>query len=135
MNIIPSNLVAPLFSAGVLLCAAAPRIEAQSIVVAWGQNAAGQCNVPALPSGLSYVDIEASWAHTAARRSDGSLVLWESNGWGQFLARRSRDEKRPAISMPVRYATPGSQLRMTWLRSHAALDCGVVDQAACVRGT
>jgi Regulator of chromosome condensation (RCC1) repeat len=55
-------------------------------VVAWGDNGAGQCNVPALPGGLTYVEIAAGWAHTVARRSDGSLVAWGDNGWGQCNA-------------------------------------------------
>ena len=28
-------------------------------VVAWGDNAYGQCNVPALPAGLTYVEVAA----------------------------------------------------------------------------
>src|SRR4030095_7826128 len=43
-------------------------------VVAWGDNLYGQCNVPVLPAGLSYVEIEAGFGHLVARRSDGSVV-------------------------------------------------------------
>jgi hypothetical protein len=52
-------------------------------VVAWGDNADGQCNVPALPGGLAYVEVDASLYHSMARRSDGSLVGWGSNLYGQ----------------------------------------------------
>ena len=53
-------------------------------VVAWGHNGWGQCNAPALPSGLSYVEIAAGNAHTVARRSDGSVVAWGNNQFGQL---------------------------------------------------
>ena len=52
-------------------------------VVAWGNNACGQCNVPALPAGLTYVEVAAGDGHTVARRSDGSVVAWGNNGYGQ----------------------------------------------------
>ena len=52
-------------------------------VVAWGDNGAGQCNVPALPGGFSYVEIAAGGYHTVARLSDGSVVAWGNNGNGQ----------------------------------------------------
>ena len=46
-------------------------------VVAWGSNNYGQCNVPALPAGLTYVEVAAGGiGHTVARRSDGSVVAW-----------------------------------------------------------
>src|SRR5688572_24723553 len=46
-------------------------------VIAWGNNWDGQCIVPTLPAGLSYVEIAAAGnssgdgSHTVARRSDG----------------------------------------------------------------
>src|SRR5712675_1997709 len=51
--------------------------------LAWGDNHSGQCNMPALPAGLTYVEIGAGWAHAAARRSDGSVVAWGDNTYGQ----------------------------------------------------
>jgi hypothetical protein len=39
--------------------------------------------VPALPSGLTYVDIAAGGSHTLARRSDGTVVAWGDNTSGQ----------------------------------------------------
>jgi len=50
--------------------------------VAWGLNDYGQCDVPALPPGLTYVEIAAGddyfqiSGYTLARRSDGSAVAW-----------------------------------------------------------
>jgi hypothetical protein len=52
-------------------------------VVAWGDNRYGQCNVPALPPGLSYVEVATVSFHTVARRSDGSAVAWGHNFYGQ----------------------------------------------------
>jgi hypothetical protein len=52
-------------------------------IVAWGLNNDGQCNVPTLPTGLSYVEVAAGRFHTVARRSDGSVVAWGDNGDGQ----------------------------------------------------
>src|SRR5262245_27030903 len=62
-------------------------------VVAWGLNAyqsyvsattlSGQCTVPTLPPGLSYVDVAAGRWHTVALRSDGSAVAWGWNYYGQ----------------------------------------------------
>ena len=52
-------------------------------VVAWGSNRYGQCNVPALPVGLTYVEVAAGDYHTVARLSDGSVVAWGYNVYGQ----------------------------------------------------
>ncbi|MFT7486147.1 MAG: hypothetical protein ACI9F9_002001 [Candidatus Paceibacteria bacterium] len=49
-------------------------------VVQWGYTWGV---VPPLPTGLSYVEIDAGNAHTLARRSDGSVVAWGDNGYGQ----------------------------------------------------
>jgi hypothetical protein len=40
--------------------------------------------VPPLPPGIAYVDVEAGQYFTAARRSDGSVVTWGSNAYGQL---------------------------------------------------
>ncbi|MHC5212513.1 MAG: RCC1 domain-containing protein [Planctomycetota bacterium] len=75
-------------------------LQADGQVQAWGNNSSGQCDVPALPAGLSYVEVAAggavffdfsgipafgypSQAHSLARRSDGSIVAWGSNSYGQ----------------------------------------------------
>ena len=39
--------------------------------------------MPALPGGLTYVEIAAGGHHTVARRSDGSVVAWGCNNYGQ----------------------------------------------------
>src|SRR6188472_2589098 len=48
-------------------------------VVAWGDNNYGQCNVPTLPAGLTYIGAAAGAAHTVALRSDGSIIVWGSD--------------------------------------------------------
>jgi len=52
-------------------------------IVAWGDNFYGQCNIPALPAGVSYVDVAVSQNHTLALRSDGALAAWGDNTYGQ----------------------------------------------------
>jgi hypothetical protein len=64
--------------------------------VAWGNNAHGQCNVPALPSGLAYVEVAAGSYHTLARRSDGTVVAWGNNAQGQCNV--------PALPSGISYA-------------------------------
>ena len=39
--------------------------------------------MPTLPPGLSYVEVAAGNYYTVARRSDGSVVAWGNNSWGQ----------------------------------------------------
>jgi len=68
---------------GVALVFLGGSASAQSQIVAWGDNSFGQCNVPVLPSGLSYVQVSAGMYHTVARRSDGTLVAWGYNFYGQ----------------------------------------------------
>ena len=46
-------------------------------------DSAGQCTVPALPPGPTYVGIACGSAHTIARRSDGSVVAWGNNADSQ----------------------------------------------------
>jgi hypothetical protein len=63
-------------------------------LLAWGANGYGQCNVPALPNGVTYVEVAPGgfWTgpggigtlgHTVARRSDGVVVAWGDNTYGQ----------------------------------------------------
>jgi hypothetical protein len=51
--------------------------------VAWGLNNFGQCDVPPLPPGLTYVDVDAGYGYAFARRSDGSIVSWGDGSGGQ----------------------------------------------------
>jgi len=53
---------------------------AQTHVVAWGENYSGQCDVPVLPAGLSYVEVAAGYEHNVARISDGTVVTWGDTG-------------------------------------------------------
>ena len=48
-------------------------------------------NVPALPSGLTYVEIAAGGYQTVARRSDGSVVAWGDNSSRQFTVAATTD--------------------------------------------
>ena len=52
-------------------------------VVVWGLDRNGQCGVPALPSGLTYLKVSAGTDHCAAIRSDGSCVAWGNDFFGQ----------------------------------------------------
>jgi len=47
-------------------------------VLAWGDTTWGKTIVPALPTGLRYVQIATRHNHALARRSDGTVVAW---GW------------------------------------------------------
>jgi alpha-tubulin suppressor-like RCC1 family protein len=54
---------------------------ASSTVRAWGNNSAGQCDVP---QGLSnVVAIVAGYTHSLALRVDGSVVAWGDNDYGE----------------------------------------------------
>jgi alpha-tubulin suppressor-like RCC1 family protein len=55
-----------------------------------GRQRLGQCNVPALPPGLSYVEVAAGEWHAVARRSDGSVVAWGNNYSVSATCRRCR---------------------------------------------
>jgi alpha-tubulin suppressor-like RCC1 family protein len=68
--------------AGAVPCTLALRSD--GTIAAWGDPSVGQLDVPALPSGLKYVEIAAGGAHNVARRSDGTLVAWGENAFGQL---------------------------------------------------
>ena len=51
-------------------------------VVACGNNAYEQCNIPALDEGLMYSDVFAGFRHTVLLRSDGTVVACGRNGEG-----------------------------------------------------
>jgi hypothetical protein len=52
-------------------------------VVAWGDDSAGQCVVPALRGGFRYTEVAAGDRHAVALCSDGSVVAWGDDAWGQ----------------------------------------------------
>jgi len=78
-------------------------LKSDGSIAAWGNNRSGQCDAPALPPGLTYVEVSAggateitfvwgtnstwgtAWnaAHSTARLSSGSLAAWGNNGYGQ----------------------------------------------------
>lgn len=56
-------------------------LKTNGTVVAWGDNAYGQTNIPAGLSGVTA--IAAGRLHTVALKSDGTLVAWGRNSEGQ----------------------------------------------------
>src|SRR5262245_31244368 len=84
-NSSPRAVVFSILAGLVTLPATTGVVLAQGSVVAWGQNLVGECNVPALPPGLSYVSVAATAApspHSVACRSDGSVVSWGNSSYG-----------------------------------------------------
>ena len=71
-----SNVVA--IAGGYQHCVALMR---NGTVVAWGQNDAGQTNVP--PDLTNAVAIAAGYAHTLALKADGTVAAWGANESGQ----------------------------------------------------
>ena len=55
--------------------------SASGVVVAWGSNDCGQCNVPTPNTG--FVAVSAGNSHSLGLRTDGSIVAWGDNGYGQ----------------------------------------------------
>ena len=58
---------------------------ADGTVDAWGNNTSGQCNVPALTTGLQYVDVVGGASHLVGIVSDGTLRAWGGNSFGQTV--------------------------------------------------
>jgi len=52
-------------------------------LVAWGRNADGQCDVPPLPPGESYVGVSLGQEFSTAVRSDGKSLCFGNNGYFQ----------------------------------------------------
>ncbi|MBM4060924.1 MAG: hypothetical protein FJ265_07485, partial [Planctomycetes bacterium] len=77
-------------------------------VLVWGLNNLGQCNVPSLPAGLSYVEITCGEDHTIARRSDGAVVAWGDNTRGQCNV--------PALAAGLEYVEVAAGLRHSMAR-------------------
>jgi alpha-tubulin suppressor-like RCC1 family protein len=65
---------------GFALCAL-PASADDGSIVAWGQDAYGQCDVPA--PNLDFVAIEGGSWHTIALKVDGSIRAWGRNDYGQ----------------------------------------------------
>jgi len=58
-------------------------LRSDGSAIAFGDNHENQCNIPALPAGLTYVQADAGAQHTVLLRSDGTAVAVGSNFWGQ----------------------------------------------------
>jgi hypothetical protein len=56
-------------------------LKADGTIVAWGDNAYGQCAVPAPNAG--FVALSAGYYGSAGLKADGSIVAWGWNGYGQ----------------------------------------------------
>ncbi|MHC5212511.1 MAG: RCC1 domain-containing protein [Planctomycetota bacterium] len=65
------------------VCGRSVALRSDGSVVTWGLPLQGTPDVPALPAGLTYVEVSAGADHMAARRSDGSVVAWGANDAGQ----------------------------------------------------
>ena len=51
--------------------------------VACGRNDCGQCDIPALDKGISYIQVSAGWLYTVLLRSDGRAITCGCNSSGQ----------------------------------------------------
>ncbi len=58
-------------------------VRNDGVIVAWGLNGDGQCDVPGLPVGMAYGQVSAGNYHTLAVRSDGAVIAWGRNTSGQ----------------------------------------------------
>ncbi len=68
-------------------------LKSDGTVVAWGNNGSGQCDVPPdlsdvvaiVADGVAYIywGMGTHIGHSLALKSDGTVVAWGDNGWGQ----------------------------------------------------
>ena len=56
-------------------------LKSDGTIVAWGNNAHGQCDVPA-PNG-DFVRVAGGGSHSLGLKSDGTIVAWGRNDEGQ----------------------------------------------------
>ena len=58
-------------------------LKANGIVVAWGENSQGQCNVPAsLQVPGAAMVVSARGLHSLALKADGTVMAWGWNDYG-----------------------------------------------------
>ncbi len=76
------------------------------------------CDTPALPSGLGNVEVAAGDIHTVARRSDGSLVAWGWNSYGQCNV--------PVLLSGQSYVEVSARVSRTVARYDSVPACGSV---------
>ena len=58
-------------------------LRSDGVAVACGRNHHGQCNIPPLDEGVSYLHVSAGYDHTVLLRSDGHAVCCGQNDFGQ----------------------------------------------------
>ena len=58
-------------------------LRSDGSVVVCGDNSWGQCNIPPLDKGMSYIQVSAGSHHTVLLLSDGSAVACGWNNFGQ----------------------------------------------------
>ena len=58
-------------------------LKSDGNAVAFGDNSYGQCDIPPLETGMSYIQVSAGWVHIVLLRSDGSAVAFGHNSCGQ----------------------------------------------------
>jgi Tol biopolymer transport system component len=87
-------------------------------IMAWGYNSWGQCDVPALPPGVRYVQVSAGDYHSLARRSDGTVV-----GWGDGF---SGETSPPPLPPGVTYTdiSAGNHFSLACLSDGSAIGWG-----------
>jgi hypothetical protein len=59
----------------------ANELKASGSIIAWGDNAYGQCNIPSPNTG--FIAIAAGSSHSLGLKTDGSIVAWGYNHYGQ----------------------------------------------------
>ena len=59
-------------------------LRSDGMSVAFGENVCGQCNIPILEKGVTYIQVAAGGYHTILLRSDGTCVACGDNSCGQF---------------------------------------------------
>ena len=58
-------------------------LKSDGTAVAFGDNGCGQCNIPALPEGVTYTQAATGDVHTVLLKSDGNISAFGGNGSGQ----------------------------------------------------
>jgi alpha-tubulin suppressor-like RCC1 family protein len=56
-------------------------LKEDGLIVAWGHNNKGQCNI--LSPNTGFVAVSAGGSHNLGLKEDGSIVAWGSDGYGQ----------------------------------------------------
>ncbi|CAK0895835.1 unnamed protein product, partial [Prorocentrum cordatum] len=102
-----------------------PAVRIDGTVAACGQNAHGQCDVPALEVGVTYTHVAAGWLHTVLLRSDGTAATCGQSTHGQCDV--------PALEGGVTYThVAAGQYHTALLRSDGTVAaCGQNAEGQC----